>query len=333
MKREVVCILLSLVAFIHADDIDRSIEKFGLKGHIKSLLIEESYFSGKEGNRKEDREKSEHIFYDPSGLVTEVAVYKTVQGPTEFHMKYFYNDKSLKVQEKWYFKKEKTPYYINNLSYNKEGKVEKEEIEANYDVFDIIKKEYTYTENHVEITLTNRENKKEKKYTEVYDSEGRLIEYITTYLVSGRSRSKVWKYDEKGNLVEKLEINEKGKNVFHNAYSYNDKGQKTGETSDSFGQKTDYTYEYDAGGLLKKQISTRKSKLLSVKVYTYNDKGLLIEELRTDIDKAPLGKVTYQYDSHDNMTATMQYEYKTPKGKKGYFREFRGEYRTIEYYE
>ena len=141
-----------------------------------------------------------------------------------------------------------------------------------------------------------------------YDAKGNLIEKETNYyisLLSGRNNYKyVYTYDDKNRLVEMNEywfdfLNYKYK------YQYNEfdsvsvmlKYNKDGELY------TEYTYEYDGSKRLSKL--TERDALSSsgygyVRKYSYS--GNSVTEVTTMLkDGSPFGTMVWEYDSHHNL--------------------------------
>ncbi len=141
-----------------------------------------------------------------------------------------------------------------------------------------------------------------------YDAKGNLIEKETNYyssLLSGRDNYKyVYTYDDKNRLVEMNEywlysLNYKYK------YQYNEfdsvsvmlKYNKDGKLY------TEYTYEYDGSKRLSKL--TERDALSSsgygyVRKYSYS--GNSVTEVTTMLkDGSPFGTMVWEYDSHHNL--------------------------------
>jgi hypothetical protein len=141
-----------------------------------------------------------------------------------------------------------------------------------------------------------------------YDAKGNLIEKETNYyssLLSGRNNYKyVYTYDDKNRLVEMNEywlysLNYKYK------YQYNEfdsvsvmlKYNKDGKLY------TEYTYEYDGSKRLSKL--TERDALSSsgygyVRKYSYS--GNSVTEVTTMLkDGSPFGTMVWEYDSHHNL--------------------------------
>lgn len=141
-----------------------------------------------------------------------------------------------------------------------------------------------------------------------YDAKGNLIEKETNYyssLLSGRNNYKyVYTYDDKNRLVEMNEywlysLNYKYK------YQYNEfdsvsvmlKYNKDGKLY------TEYTYEYDGSKRLSKlteRYALSSSGYGYVRKYSYS--GNSVTEVTTMLkDGSPFGTMVWEYDSHHNL--------------------------------
>ena len=141
-----------------------------------------------------------------------------------------------------------------------------------------------------------------------YDAKGNLIEKETNYyssLLSGRNNYKyVYTYDDKNRLVEMNEYRFYSLNYKYK-YQYNEFDSvsvmliynKDGELY------TEYTYEYDGSKRLSKL--TERDALSSsgygyVRKYSYS--GNSVTEVTTMLkDGSPFGTKVWEYDSHHNL--------------------------------
>lgn len=141
-----------------------------------------------------------------------------------------------------------------------------------------------------------------------YDAKGNLIEKETNYYnstVSSRINYKyVYTYDEKNRLIEQNEYRLYSLNYKYK-YQYNDFDSVSvmQEYNKEGKLYTEYTYEYDSNKRLSKL--TERDALSSsgygyVRKYSYN--GNTVTEVTTMLkDGSPFGTMVWEYDSHHNL--------------------------------
>jgi YD repeat-containing protein len=114
-----------------------------------------------------------------------------------------------------------------------------------------------------------------------YNEKGNMIEYhlfLDKYIYKY-----IYKYDKNDNLIEENEYNLDGSLDSKNTYKYDDKGNLVEKN------------EYDADGNLDDKDTYK---------YKYDDKGNLIEKIHDNTD---VGKYTYKYDYKGNIIEENQY--------------------------
>ena len=130
----------------------------------------------------------------------------------------------------------------------------------------------------------------------------------------------MYKYNDKGLVVEETKYNNPGRNPSHKyMYKYNDKGLKIEETYEYEGKLSGkYVYKYNDKDLKIEETFTNNfhSEILIGKiVYKYNDKDLLIEKTYYDKLGEPNYRTVYEYNKSEKeivkgYTEIKVYEYK-----------------------
>ena len=148
-----------------------------------------------------------------------------------------------------------------------------------------------------------------RKRTWKYDDKGNLIERI----VYNSNSKETWKYDDKGNLIEHIVHNSKG-NISRKRTrkcKYDDKGNLIEhiEYNSKGNISWKNTSEYDNQGNLIEDIVYNSKGNITRK---YDDKGNRIEHIRCNRNGKIVFKETWKYDSQGNKME----EYKGRDGKK-----------------
>lgn len=137
-----------------------------------------------------------------------------------------------------------------------------------------------------------------------YDSKGNLIEKETNYyssLLEGRNNYKyVYTYDEKNRLVE---MNEYWFSLLNYKYKYQYNEYDSVATMQKYNKEgklyEDWTYEYDSSRRLLK--ATEKGSIIDY-VHTYQYEGNKVIEVTNRLDNGELfGTFIWEYDSHKNL--------------------------------
>jgi hypothetical protein len=183
---------------------------------------------------------------------------------------------------------------------------------------------------------------KVKSYTEF---SYKAVERFSDIEKVNRERENSWeydiqkKYDQKGNMIEKNELDSDGSllkkeifkyndelkmiesNVFYSdgslkekiAYKYDEKSNKVQMSSyDSDGSLImKHTYMYDKKGNMSEDNIYYEGRLLRKHIYIYDEKGNMIEENDINSFKSELdptsSKHTYKYDNYGNIIERRHY--------------------------
>ena len=165
---------------------------------------------------------------------------------------------------------------------------------------------YKYNEQNlpIEISTLNDRYGYEEIYDYNYDSRGNLI-FERDRMDGQTSYVYEYVYDEKDNVLKKVQTSFSGKFIFE--YTYDDKGDLIKEIATSSDGKliytTSYTYTYDARNHLIMKIQT-DTGYKYVEDYTYDANENLIKETYTYISGNKItNKITYEYiyDVNNNL--------------------------------
>lgn len=193
--------------------------------------------------------KKEHgISYDKAGnILSEKKENTDVKGL--FNVKYKY-DASKKLLRKEVLSGRKVmAAYI--YAYDDRGNVSVMDIRKNSQLLDIFDEKFEYK----------------------YDDSNRLTEEVHQ---DGKDYKRtVFAYNEKNQLIGKVEYNQKGYVTYEYAYEYDDYGNLSVETTDFRGDRINnfsFIYEYDEHGnwINKRSLADNKTYSLQIRIFTYD---------------------------------------------------------------
>ena len=134
------------------------------------------------------------------------------------------------------------------------------------------------------------ENDEQRKY----DEKGNLIEKIIYKLDSSLYEKLTCTYDEKGKVIEVNMYKSDGSLSYKSTYKYDEKGNQI-EVNSSLGYKGTYKYD-EKGNRIEDNFYESDGSLSSKSTYKYDEKGNRIEDnsenLYRDLDR----KWTYKYE-------------------------------------
>jgi hypothetical protein len=165
-------------------------------------------------------------------------------------------------------------YFNVKYSYDANKRLSKKEVSSNRE--SIATHIYYYDDNG---NIGRREIKKkpgydihDEEFEYKYDEKNRLEEEI--HLDGNRYNKIGYKYNDKDQLVRRVEYNERGGITYETDYIYDELDNLSTETSAYRGNSTfnySYLYEYDSQGnwINKRSLSSEKTFSLQVRVITY----------------------------------------------------------------
>ncbi len=291
----------------------------GLKGKVKTLKITCYKASGKIGHA---RRGAKMYFPFPYSL------HFDKQG--NMLKRQFYDYESGRIKSKSLYKYGKSNQVIEELRYRYDRRDIKNPLESKttykYNRLDsLIERNYIYYPNLSSsgrnlVTYNDKGHKlSERSYIHgdecfhyqgyTYDKEGRLIEHIY-----GRSWRDTFKYDTKGNMIERCSYDVGKPNVLNwkSIYAYDTEGHKISEFSyDNKGKcyKKKLWYYNNQGHLDRVLVSGADGSLIEREVYRYNKMGDVISytDYNAVEEKSYNYTCEYAYDKQGNWIKEVQY--------------------------
>ena len=153
-------------------------------------------------------------------------------------------------------------------------------------------------------TDTNRDSK------ETYEYKSKRVSKIMLFNTFGKkSKTSVFYYNDKGNVVSKKRYNSNKKMLDETSYLHNLKGQLTLQLKliPSINYTMKESYIYDAKGDLTERHKT--SPIGTTKeIFDYDSKGLPIKKSEYNTMGQLFSVIVYQYNEHDDKISLKKYD-------------------------
>lgn len=228
----------------------------------------------------------EEFLLDEEGLVSE-------------KKQFIWNENGLKIKEILYYSED--AYDITTFEYDKDKLLVAKKTVDEENVPDKIETFEYHNKNLHKHIIKDSSGKIIFDETNIYDEKNQLIEskiieneeeMISTYKYS---------YDDKGNVTELLQYNDKNKLIYKRLYEYNEQNKVIKITEQDAGNKNTTYYDYDNNGNIVKEEEFNKLEQLNHAIMRKYDEANRILHVETVINRYGYGKnlhyeLTYQYN-------------------------------------
>jgi hypothetical protein len=294
-----------------------------------SLLLLLLTSCGKDEKKAIDHSKTDWAFYKLNGEISSISQksYETLDGktkgpskqetPSEHNYDMTFNEEGMLIMEKKWVK-DTLPY--------EEVKYKGREVVVNKIQYaggvPSLKTDYVYDEkgkNNLSITRRNGNNTPFDKVVMKYKNN-KIIEKITYNEQQNPSNRIIYSYDGKGNLTGENYYGATDVILHKTEYKYNDKNQKMLEihyTKDGNKEyETHYTYSGDK--IASAETYNAKGELSYIEKSTFDNKGNITSQYTFDKFDGLHVRQEYKYDNKGNNTEWIAFEGETITNKASY---------------